>query len=222
MFGGYLDKNFALLDEASKAVINAIGPATSRGERELYKKDMESLYSSVRGELENSLSILTRDVDEYFAQALAFSNCSWLTLTMLRQEDIFEGGEIAADAKIDNFLNEYIALEDVINKGDRKTPDMAGVMPAIYKLMSRAKGAGFVNASPDIDGLRRRINLLVKYKGAYYGHLALMGMREKLGYTSIEVSNKAVTLIKSDGKLRIPRAQDGTMLLKCPKKSFYD
>jgi adenylate cyclase len=222
VFGGYLDKNFTLLDEASNAVIDAIGPRTSSSERELYKKDMESLYSSVRGELETSISILTRDVDEYFAQALAFSDCSWLTLTMLRKEDIFEGGEIADNAEIDQYLNEYVALEDVINKGDRKTPDMAGVMPAIQKLLSRAKGAGFVNASPDIDGLRRRINLLVKYKGAYYGHLSLMGMREKLGYTSIEVSNKAVTLLKDGGKLRIPRAQDGTMLLKWPKKSFYD
>jgi len=222
VFGNYLDKNFTLLGEASTAVIDAIGPRTSRGERELYKKDMESLYRNVRGDLEASLSLLTRDVDEYFARALAFSACSWLTLTMLRQEDIFEGGEIVSDAEIDKYLNEYIALEDVVSNGDRKTPDMAGVMPAIHKLMSRAKGAGFVNASPDIDGFRRRINLLVKYKGAYYGHLALMGMREKLGCTSIEVSNKAVTLVKNNGKLRIPRARDGTMLLKWPKKSFYD
>jgi adenylate cyclase len=44
-----------------------------------------------------------------------------------------------------------------------------------------------------------------------------------LGYDSIEVSNKAVTLIKNDGnKLRIPRAQDGAMLLKWPKKNFRD
>jgi len=222
VFGNYLDKKFTLLDEASSTVIDAIGPATSRRDRELYKKDMESLYSSVRGELEDSLSLLTRDVDEYFAHALAFSACSWLTLTMLRQEDIFEGGEIASDEKIDQYLSEYIALKDVVNDKDRKTPDMAGVMPAIYKLMSRSKGAGFVNASPDNDGFRRRINLLVKYKGAYYGHLALMGMKEKLGYTSIEVSNKAVTLLKDGGKLRIPRAQDGTMLLKWPKKTFYN
>jgi len=223
VFGNYLNKNFTLLNEASATVIDSIGPSTGRRERELYKQDMKSLYSSVRSELETSLSLLTRDVDEYFARALAFSNCSWLTLTMLRQEDIFEGGEIAADAKIDKYLSEYIALEDVVNTGDHKTPDMVGVMPAINKLMSRAKGAGFVNASPDIDGLRRRINLLVKYKGAYYGHLALVAIREKLGYTSIEVSDKAVTLIKPDGgKLRIPRAQDGKMLLKWPKKSFYD
>jgi len=222
-FGRILDENFALLNESSATVIDAIRPATSRSERELYKQDMRSLYRSVRGELETSLSLLTRDVDEYFAQALAFSDCSWLTLTMLRQDDIFEGGEVSANAEIDQYLADYIALDNVVDLKDHKTPDMAAVMPAIHKLMSRAKGAGFVNASPDVDGLRRRINLLIKYKGKYYGHLALVALREKLGYTSIEVSNKAVTLVKPDGgKLRIPRARDGAMLLKWPKKSFYD
>jgi len=228
VFGHYLDTNFSLLDEAAKSVIDGIGPATNRSERELYKQDMENLHNSVRGELETSLSLLTRDVDEYFAQALAFSGCSWLTLTMLKSEDVFEGGEIASDADIDQYLNNYVALKNVVDVGDHKTPEMAGVMPAIHKLLSRARGAGFVNASPDKDGLRRRINLVVKYKGAYYGHLALVALQTKLGYTSIEVSDNALTLIKPNGKLRIPRSHasfagaDGSMLLKWPKKTFYD
>jgi len=221
-FGRSLDSNFALLEDAANSVIDGINPSTSRVEKEMYKRDMKSLHDGVRGELEASLSLLTRDVDEYFARALAFSDCSWLTLTMLREEDIFEGGEIAADGEADRYLNDYAALKNVVGKKDDKTPKMAGVMPAIRKLMSRAKGAGFVNASPDRDGLRRRINLLVKYKGGYYGHLALAALREKLGYESIEVSNNAVTLVKSGGRLRIPRAEDGAMLLKWPKKSFYD
>jgi adenylate cyclase len=227
VFGGQLDSGFALLDEASTAVIDAIGPATSLGDRESYKQDLESLHLSVRGDLESSLSLLTRDVDEYFARALAFSDCSWLTLTMFRPEDALGDSEIASDADIDRYLANYVALENVINVKDSKTPEMAGVMPAIHKLLSRAKGAGFVNASPDSDGLRRRINLLVKYKGDYYGHLALVALREKLGYTSIEVSDRAITLLNPKGgggspKLRIPRAQDGAMLLKWTKKSFYD
>jgi adenylate cyclase len=108
VFGGQLDSGFALLDEASTAVIAAIGPATSRSERELYKQDMESLYRSVRGDLETSLSLLTRDVDEYFAQALAFSDCSWLTLTMFRPEDALGDSEIASNAEIDRYLAEYV------------------------------------------------------------------------------------------------------------------
>jgi len=223
VFDRTLNTNFAVLDEAAMTVIDAIRPSTKQSEREMYKQDMKSIYKHVRGELETSLTLLTRDVDEYFAQALAFSDCSWLTLTMLRPEDFFESGEIATNDGIDEYLADYVALENVKDLGDHKTQDMAAVMPAIYKLMSRAKGAGFVNASPDIDGLRRRISLLVKYKGAYYGHLSLVALQKRLGYTSIEVSDKAVTLVSPDGgKLRIPRAQDGSMLLKWPKKSFYD
>jgi len=223
VFGHSLDTNFARLNEAAATVIDGIDPSAGRNQRELYKQDMKNLFRGVRGELEASFSLLTMDVDNYFAQAIAFSDCSWLTLTMFRPEDIFEGAEVTANAEIDQYLADYIALENISGAGDTKTRDMAAVMPAIQKLLIRAKGAGFVNASPDIDGLRRRINLLVKYKGAYYGHLALTALREKLGYASIEVSDRAVTLIKPDGeKLRIPRAQDGSMLLKWPKKTFYD
>jgi adenylate cyclase len=223
VFGRTLNTNFAILDEAAMTVIDAIRPATKQSEREMYKQDIKSLYKHVRGELETSLALLTRDVDEYFAQALAFSDCSWLTLTMLRPEDFFEASEITTNADIDQYLADYIALENIVDLGDHKTQDMAAVMPAIHKLMRRSKGAGFVNASPDIDGFRRRLSLLVKYKGAYYGHLSLVALQKRLGYTSIEVSDKAVTLVNPDGtKLRIPRDQDGSLLLKWPKKSFYD
>ena len=100
---------------------------------------------------------------------------------------------------------------------------MAGVMPALQKLLTRVKGAGFVNAVPDSDGLRRRIDLLLKYNGEYYGHLSLMSIQEMLGWSSIEVSNGAINLKLENGKtLRIPRAHDGSILLKWPKKTFLD
>jgi adenylate cyclase len=49
-----------------------------------------------------------------------------------------------------------------------------------------------------------------------------MALWEKMGYSSIEVSNQAITLKGLGRYMRIPRAQDGTLLLKWPKKSFYD
>ena len=176
-------------------------------------------------DLESSLSLLTRDVDEYFAQSLAFSGCSWLTLTMLRSEDFLdvEADVLSINKETNTYLAEYVALDNIIDAGDQKTPEMAGVMPAIQKLLSRSRGAGFVNASPDADGLRRRIHLLVKYRDAYYGHLALTALQDKLDISSMEVSDKTLTLITNDGgKISIPRSPDGTMLLKWPKKSFYD
>jgi adenylate cyclase len=224
--GRGLDSFFARLNEAAEQTIDGINPTAGSRERELYKQDLRAFYGDMRDEMEISLSLMTRDVDEYFAQALAFSDCAWLTLTMIRPEDMLDGEGVEGNAEIDNYLAAFVALKDAADSGDHKTREMVGVMPAIFKLMSRARGAGFVNAPIDSDGLRRRINLVVKYRGGYYGHLSLMAMREKLGWSSIEISDKSIVLKpknKTGGtEIRIPRTQDGSMLLKWPKKSFYD
>jgi len=171
------------------------------------------------------VQFLGRDVDEYFAQAIAFSDNSWLTLTFLSPEDDLTGdGEIGLkNEDTDSYLAENHSLDYVTVKKDTKTRQMATVIPSIHKLRSRSSGAGFVNASVDRDGLRRRIDLLLKYNDDYYGQLTLLAMQKKMGWSSIEVSNRAVTLKMDDGgNIRIPRAQDGSMLLKWPKKNFYD
>ena len=90
VFDRYLNSGFGRLDEAI-AVIGEMSPETSRTERELYMRDIRGLHRTVRGELENSLSLLIRDVDEYFAHALAFSGSYWLTLTMIRPEEVLGG-----------------------------------------------------------------------------------------------------------------------------------
>ncbi|MCL2805696.1 MAG: CHASE2 domain-containing protein [Treponema sp.] len=180
-------------------------------------------YTSI-DDISSIIPLLGRDVDEYFAQTLAFSDCSWLTLTFISPEGVITEGELTfKNEETDNYLAEHIALKNVVNAGDTKTREMAGVMPAIQKLLSRAKGAGFVNAPIDQDGLRRRINLLLKYNGDYYGHLTLNGIQKKTEWSSIEISNRAVILKYEDGKdLRIPRSKDGSILLKWPKKQFLD
>jgi adenylate cyclase len=121
-------------------------------------------------------------VDEYFARALAFSGCSLLTLTMIGKKNLLtdDGVESELAGETLRLLEERIALKGITVTGDTKTPEVAGVMPAIQKLLSRSKGAGFVNADPDSDGLHRRIELLVKYRENYYGHLALMALLESL------------------------------------------
>ncbi|MDR3019530.1 MAG: CHASE2 domain-containing protein [Treponema sp.] len=223
VFGQYLHSGFSRLNEAAISVIDGIGPYTEQMERDLYKREIRALHNSIMNELESSIAYLIRDVDEYFANALAFSGCSWLTLTMIRQEDLWGDSGYFLDADINDFLSENITSKNVIGLKDTKTPEMAGVMPAIQKLLTRARGAGFVNAIPDRDGLRRRVNLLLKYQGEYYPQLAFAAMLEKLGVTSVEVTNKTITL-KNDNEtlLRIPRAQDGSLLIKWPKKNFYD
>jgi adenylate cyclase len=229
VFSRYLDEGFNRINETAAQVIDgfALG-SISRGESEIYKNEFTALNGMIRSELEKSLEYLTQDVDEYFAKALEFSGCSWLTLTMISRDHLLSGAEIPEPGEaMTALLESRMALKNIHAADDRKTPWMAGVMPAIYKLLSRAAGAGFVNADADGDGIRRRVNLLVKYRGNYYGHLALAGMRELLGSPAIEVSGGEIVLKDAavNGRvrdIRIPRTEDGAVLLKWPEKSFYD
>ena len=231
VFDYYLDSGFSRLDEASNFVIDVISPSTSYAERQNYKEDFRYLHESVRNELAGSFSYLIRDVDEYFAGALAFSDSSWLTLTLIRQEEAIgfiteentEEDIVITSEEINNYLSNNIALENIKTEGDTKTPEMVGAMPAILKLLTRAKGAGLVNARPDSDGLRRRVHLLLKYNDSYYSQLSLAALQKKIGYTSIEVNNKNIRLLDDNNTiLKIPRTQDGSVLLKWPKKTFYN
>jgi len=228
VFSRYLDDGFGEINETALQVIDGFASGgLGRADREIYKEEFVKLNNRVRDTLEESLSSLTRDVDAYFAQALGLSNCSYLTLTMIGREDIINGAKIPAPSGEIARELDRVALADIDISADGITPDMAGVMPAIPKLMRRAKGAGTVNASPDADGIRRRIHLLMKLHGNYYGNLALAGMGGILGNPSITanddwiiLNNAAINGERRD--IRIPRARDGSVLLKWPKKSFYN
>ncbi|MDR0708552.1 MAG: CHASE2 domain-containing protein [Spirochaetaceae bacterium] len=230
VFSRYLDEGFGSINETAAQVIDGFATgAIGRGEGEIYKDEFITLNSAVRSELEKSLEYLTQDVDEYFAQALEFTRGSYLTLTMISAGNILSGAEKIPepDEAMKSLLESRIALKNIAVHEDLRTPEMAGVMPAIYKLLSRTAGAGFVNADADPDGIRRRVNLLVKYRGTYYGHLALVGMRNLLGNPAIEVSGKEIVLrnAKINGRtsdIRIPRTERGAILLKWPKKAFYE
>jgi adenylate cyclase len=148
-----------------------------------------------------------QDVDAYFAGTIAFTDSTWLTLTMA------DSSPIAAET----YLKDHFAIKNITAQNDTLTPEWAGVMPAIPILLQSAKGAGFVNAGPDTDGYWRRINLLAKYNGDYYGQLAFMGLQKMLGAPAIEVTNTTITL----WDITIPRAEDGSVLLKWPKKPFH-
>ena len=221
--GRRMDSILFRLNDTASQVIDRIGAGTTQRDKEIYKQDLNSFYMDIKAELDEAVSYLTKDVDEYFAQSLAFTDNSWLTLTMIAPEAVLVEGAVIGNVEVDQYLSHYLALKNITDRGDHKTREMAGVMPALHKLLTRAKGAGFVNAVPDSDGLRRRVNLLTKYNGDYYGQMSLVAIQKMLGWSSIEVTDKVITLKLENGKdVRVPRTQDGSLLLKWPKKSFYD
>ncbi|MDR2160134.1 MAG: CHASE2 domain-containing protein [Treponema sp.] len=225
----YLESGFRRINDTTGDVMDAFANGVlGRKDVPLMKEEIIAFNNSVKDELAVSVDYVTRDVDAHFADTLTFFGSSYLTLTMLSKESIIEDDKTyAMDSTVQQWIEDHLALKNIDSRGDTLTPDNAGIVPAIHKLLSRARGAGFVNANPDKDGYRRRIHLLLKHNGFYYPHLSLAALNETLGISGIAVDKKAVTLKNATiggvtRDIRIPRASDGTILLKWPKKSFYN
>jgi len=223
---GYLDYGFNQIDETVAQVMDAFAAhQIGAKDAEEYKNQIIDFNKTVRNSLDASISYVTRDVDAYFAKTLRFFGKSYLTLSMVTPENIGEGHTFDMSNIDLEWLEENVALKNITVRHDTRTPDALGIIPAIPELLKNTHGAGFVNAPVDADGYRRRIYLLNTFKEKYYGQFAFVPLLEKMGNPSIEVTNTQITLkdavIKGEKKtVRIPRSEDGSILVNWPKKEF--
>lgn len=225
----YLDESFKRIDETVSQVMDAfeerfIGP----GDAAEYKEQILAYNQDIKNGLDASISYVTRDLDEYFAKSLRFFGDSYLTLTMVNEEDI--QGELktwTVSGEDTELLEGRIALRNVDGHSDTLTREVPGISPSIAMLLSQARNAGFVNALPDEDGYRRRVNLLTKWNGNYYGQLILPPLLDRMGSPKVSVTNSRITLsgavVNGEKKdIVIPRSQDGSILIDWPKKKYAD
>ncbi len=219
----------ASVDEVITYVMDAISSRDIKvSEAEDYKNQILEYNQNVKNNINSSLSDITYDVDEYFADSLRFFGNSYLTISMISPEDIIGDGKIFDMSPYDvEWLKEVVALKNITSKKDTLTPEQVGILPAIPELLKNSYSAGFVNANPDDDGLRRRVHLVMKYNGLYYGQLTFVALLERFGNPEIEINNSYIIL--KDAKngdvvkdIKIPRTQDGSVLIKWPKKEFKD
>lgn len=168
-----------------------------------------------------AVSATVRDVDDILADSIQFFGDAYLTLTL---DDAYP---LENKEQSDYILN-YISLKNVVNDGDTLTYDYSGVMPAIHSFMTRAHSAGFVNAPPDKDGYLRRLPILLKYEGQYFGQLVLVPILRRFGNPEIHVSNSHVVLkdcLMDDGSrkdIKIPRDENGMLIVKYPPKKYTE
>lgn len=226
---GYLDYGFEQINSAVAQILDSIaGQNPTRDELEAYRDMLIEFNSGIKGSLDTSIAYVTRDVDEYFAKTLKFFGDSYLTLTMINANDIIGDEKTFDMARHDTeWLESRIALTDLSVQHDTKTPEAIGIHPAISLLLRSAKNAGFVNADPDADGYRRRVHLLHKFNGNYYGQLVFVPLLDYLGNPEVTVTNSAITLTNAqvhgtETTIRIPRTTDGSILIHWPKKKFVD
>lgn len=217
----YVDSDFESIDEK---IIDIMG---QYAEGSLKSRDAEAaaenlLYTTdvIKNSIKTNISHSVESQDAALATALKYFDNSFLTLTFDEETNIPEEEK--------EYLSEYIALDNIEIQNDTKTPEYEHVLPAISEFMVMGKCAGFVNAQPDNDGYLRRIHLVYKYNGKYYGQLVFVPLLQHYGNPKVIVNNHEIILkdcrISENEKkdIKIPRAQDGSVLLKYPKSLYSD
>lgn len=190
-------------------------------EAEGYIEDLAGLTDAVRKELLERVRLVAADNDERLGRAAEFFGQAYFTVNMRTEPSPGD-----ADAK-------KLAVsrdgEDFPEAGKGLLPVAKDIIPTIPPILSRSAGAGFPNVYVDpADGVRRRIELFCEFEGKRFGQLVLVPLLDRLGKPEVEVRKDAFILKKArlpDGSvsdIRIPRAEDGRMLINWPHKNYLD
>lgn len=173
-----------------------------------------------RDRLLESARAIARDNDEYHGVAAGLFGRAYYTVTQLDSEEMLFGSEQAAE-----YARSHFSVPNLDIQTDR-IPSLESIQPTILPIASRAASAGFPNVHVDSDGVRRRIDLVHRGSGQYFGQLAFRPLLDYLHNPIVEVHDRHVLLRGArypDGNtydVRIPRSVDGRMLINWPPAGF--
>ncbi len=188
---------------------------------------------------ELSLSItgnIFRDNDLYFANALRYFGHAYLTINSLpinTNDDTKPAVEYARAHLMHTNVEDTDGLIIRDNaQFRREESQQKGISPAILPLISRAAGAGFPNVIIDNDGVRRRIELLSEYEGAYIGQLVFSPIIDILQPEKMVRKGQRLLLVQAldpadlekgiRKDISIPLDEKGRFLVNWLKKNFAD
>lgn len=217
----YVDAGFESIDELVIDVFSYLaGNKLSNDDATDAASLILETTNQVKNVLETNISYVIESQDKELARALKYFDNSYLTLSF--------GENIEIPEEELEYLESAIALDNVTVANDSKIPVYESVLPAISDFMTQAKKAGFVNASPDKDGYLRRLNPIFKMGDKYYGQLVFVPLLARFGNPEVVITKKAILLknckisdtVTKD--VKIPLSEDGSILIKYPKKSYLD
>jgi adenylate cyclase len=91
--------------------------------------------------------------------------------------------------------------------------DARGVVCNLASLSKAAGSSGFFNVTPDLDGVLRRVPLVIRHKGELYPNLALaLYLRARGGDAVLETGPDGIEALRLDGR-RIPLDRHGNLLV---------
>ena len=187
---------------------------------QMISENIEPTFENLQTYIADNMS---RDNDEYFAKCLQFFGRAYLTIN---HDDL--GYDITSDEKqyiLRRMLTDKITdNSNLVQIGNDYTSyitgESRGFNPAMNKLISRAYGANFTNSVVDQDGVRRRMQLLVKYDDNYINQLAFGPFLEIVDSNEL-IREKDYLIVKNaknpyTGKrkdLKIPLDPHGRLLI---------
>jgi adenylate cyclase len=108
---------------------------------------------------------------------------------------------------------------------DKYLISAVGVIPPLPQLLESAAHAGFMNTLTDMDGVLRRVPLIISRKGKIYPHLSLAtlatALKGKIADPIVKVTQGGIESLKM-GNTIIPLEANGSMLInyKGPSHTF--
>ncbi len=184
--------------------------------------DLQNLSEVAEDRLLTRVQEVVRNNDTLLGNAASAMGNAWFTVTLLPDtEEPIEPERLA-------LASERAALREVEGE-NALIPDVEGLRPAIYPVLSGGRGAGFPNVVVDSDGTRRRIELLSRHDGEWFGQLVFAPLLHWLGSPALDVSRNRIVLRDAvlpgedePRDVRIPLAEDGSLLLNWPKGDYLE
>lgn len=217
------DEEFSDITGSVEGLINAVAsgqiPAEDAPE---FLADLAALTEESEQELLARVQDVVRNNDIILGNAAAANGNAWFTVNLIPGTD-----EEIPRSRVD-FAIQEAALTSI--SGQAQTVlDAQGLRPAIEPILGGGRGAGFPNVVVDEDGTRRRIELLRRFEGNWFGQLVFTPLLDWIGNPAVDVSDTRVILqgARLPGEdqardIRIPLAEDGTLLLHWPKGSYEE
>lgn len=193
--------------------------------RELIPQLSEEALKAQKDLLDKVQGVI-RDNDRTLGGAARFFGNVHSTVTPVDDKGVL--GNVQDGSSFENIILNQVALKNVqeIEPGPFRSLDH--VSATIEPILSGMRGAGSVKQVVDDDGVRRRVELLYKYKGHYYPQLGFSGLLQWLGDPKIEIYSRKIVLkqaqvpgqAKTD--IEIPVDEKGYMIVHWPKKKFIE
>jgi adenylate cyclase len=183
-----------------------------------YAKQLADIADKSNNKMQNEVQKIALDNDAYMAGSARFFGNAFFTVNMQDSVDSTVPKELRA-ATIQRH-----ALKNLTDKAN--LPKKTEIIPTIDPINASAAGVGFTNVTPDADGVRRRILLIQRYGDSYFPQLVFAPLLNLLANPAITIEKRAITLknAKIPGRgthdIRIPLAEDGTMLINWPHKKY--